>query len=96
MGVLRTSRKRFVVADRATGMIIDFEIYENMQDDVDVAINKLINLCLENGAPGDIQIRSERMEAIFGDFCQKSGIKLKRVKRLSRVDKLLKELASHV
>ena len=58
-----------------------------------VTLNRLMDICLKNGVPKEIQVRSEAMEAILGDFCKKTGIKLKVIKRLAAIDQMMKEMA---
>lgn len=83
----------FILAEQKSGQILDFEMYQSVSDDANVTLNKLMDICLENGIPKEIQVRSEAMEAILGDFCMKTGIKLKVVKRLSAIDQMMKEMA---
>jgi len=82
----------FILAERKSGLIIDFEVYQSIRDDANVALNKLISMCLEKGAPKEIQVSSEAMVAILGDFCRKTGIKLKIVKNLSAIDQMIEEM----
>jgi hypothetical protein len=63
------------------------------EDDANVALEKLIGICLENGIPKEIQIRNEAMAAILYDFCNKTGIRLKILKHLSSIDKIVDEMA---
>ena len=72
---------------------MNFEIYQSISDDANVTLNKLIGMCLEKGIPKEIQVRSEAMAAILDDFCKKTGIKLKVVKRLSSIDQVIEEMA---
>jgi len=83
-----------IIADHESGMVVDLEMYQSISDDVHVTLNKLINLFLENGIPKEIQVRSERMAGILEDFCKKTDIKLKVVKRLSSVDQVIEDMAS--
>lgn len=83
----------FILAEQKSGMVMDFEMYESISDDANVTLNKLINICLEKGIPKEIQVRSEAMAAILDDFCKKTGIKLKIVKRLSVIDQVIEEMA---
>jgi hypothetical protein len=68
-------------------------MYQSINDDADVALNRLIGFCLEKGVPREIQVRSAKMVAILDDFCQKTDIKLKMVKSLSSIDQVLEEMA---
>ena len=83
----------FILAEQKSGQILGFEMYQSVSDDANVTLNKLMDICLENGIPKEIQVRSEAMEAILGDFCKKTGTKLKVVKRLSAIDQMMKEMA---
>lgn len=83
-----------IVADLKSGMVVDLEMYQNITEDVNITLNKLIGFFLKNGIPREIQVRSERMVAILGDFCKKTDIKLKVVKRLASVDQVLDDMAS--
>jgi len=83
----------FILAEPKSGQILDFEMYRSISDDANVTLNKLISMCLENGVPKEIQVRSEAMAAILDDFCKKTGIKLKVVKRLSGIDHMMEEMA---
>ncbi len=85
--------RAYILAEQKSGQILDFKIYQSVSDDADVTLNKLVGICLENGIPKEIQVRSEAMETMLGDFCMKTGIKLKVVKRLSAIDQLMKEMA---
>lgn len=82
----------FVLAESKSGQILDFEVYQNINEDASITLNKLINLCLDRGVPKEIQVRGGAMAAILDDFCHKAGIKLKLVKRLPAVDQLMQEL----
>ena len=84
----------FIIAEQNSGLILDFEMYQSIDDDANVTLNKLIGICLEKGIPKEIKVRNESMVAILDDFCKKTGIKLKTVKRLSSVDQFIKELES--
>ena len=83
----------FILAEQKSGRIVDYEMYRNIRDDAKITLHKFIDLCLKNGVPEAIQIRSEAMTAILGDFCRKTGIKLKVVRRLSAIDQFLEEMA---
>lgn len=82
----------YVLADQKSGYIIDFEMYQGISNDANIALNKLINICLEKGIPREIQVRSGAMVAILDDFCKRIGIKLKVVKRLSSIDHMIEEM----
>jgi len=82
----------FVLAEALSGMLLDCETFENISDDANVTINRLIDICLEKGVPQEIQVRGEAMEAILEDFCKKAGIKLKVVKRLPAIDSFMREM----
>lgn len=83
----------FVLAEQKSGQILDFKMYQNIHDDANVTLNKIINFCLENGIPKEIQVRSEAMVAILEDFCKKTDIKLKVVKHLQSIDQMMEEMA---
>lgn len=85
----------FILADEKSGQILDVETYESIDEDANVTLNKLINMCLESGVPKEIQVRNERMVAILDDFCKKVGIQLKVVKRLPCIDHMMEEMAYH-
>ena len=80
-------------AEPKSGQILNFEMYDSIRDDANVCLNKLIDFCLKNGVPKEIQVRSEAMIVILDDFCKKTGIKLKSAKRLQSVDQILEEMA---
>lgn len=82
-----------IVAEQNSRSIIDFEMYQNIRDDANFALNKLVGIFLENGTPKEILVRNEAMVAILDDFCKKTGIKLKTVKRLSIIDHMIEEFA---
>lgn len=82
----------FILADKKSGMIMDYEMYRDINEDADVALHKLINSCLIDGAPSEIQVGSEMMVAIFEDLCKKTGIKLKKVKRLPEIEQFIEGL----
>jgi hypothetical protein len=84
----------FILAEQKSGQILDFEMYQSISDDANVTLNKLIGICLENGIPKEIQVRNEAMAAILDDFCKKTGIKLKVVKRLPAIDQMMEEMAN--
>jgi len=83
----------FIIVDKKSGQVLDFETYESIDEDGNVTLNKLINMCLGSGVPIEIQVRSEKMVAILEDFCKKTGIKLKFVKGLPYIDHMLEEMA---
>lgn len=82
----------FVLAEPKSGRILDFEMYKSIGDDADVCLKKLIRMCLKNGVPKEIQVRSEAMSAILEDFCKKTGIRLKVVKCLPGIDYIMEEM----
>lgn len=83
----------FILVEEKSGFVMDFEMYPSISDDANVTLNKLIGTCLEKGIPKEIQVRREIMVAILEDFCKKTGIKLKKVERLSGVDEFIEEMA---
>ncbi|HBT16584.1 MAG TPA: hypothetical protein DEB05_06465 [Firmicutes bacterium] len=83
----------FILVEPKSGLVVDFHMYQSINDDADVALNRLIGFCLEKGVPREIQVRSAKMVAILDDFCQKTDIKLKMVKSLSSIDQVLEEMA---
>ncbi len=83
----------FIIANQKSGYILDFEMYENISDDADVTIKKLIDMFIEKGRSKEIRVRSDAMFAILTDLCKKTGIKLKKVKRLPVIDHLIEEVA---
>jgi len=70
-------------------------MYQNSSDDASIVFSKLLDLCLQNGAPAEIQVRSDALVAILKDFCNKLGIKLKKVKRLTAIDEAIDSMISH-
>lgn len=84
-----------VIADAQSGMIVDFEMFQRMDDDIDITLNKLIHFSLEYGLPQEIQVRSEAMVAILQDLCDKTGIQLKLVKRLACIDEMMRDMVQH-
>nr|WP_127837518.1 hypothetical protein [Clostridium prolinivorans] len=84
----------FVIADKNNGLIVDVDVYDDMDEDANVTLNKLINLCLSNGVPKEIQVRDNKMVAILQDFCQKAGINLKKVNQLRNIDDMITEMAN--
>ncbi|HVJ48698.1 DUF6930 domain-containing protein [Desulfitobacterium sp.] len=62
----------FILAEQKSGQILDFEMYQSISDDANVTLNKLIGLCMKDGIPKEIQVRSEAMTAILDDFCKKT------------------------
>lgn len=83
----------FIMAEQKTRYILDFEIYEHISNDADVAIKRLINFIMERGMPKEIRVRSDAMVAILIDLCRKTDIKLKRVKRLPVIDHIIDEMS---
>lgn len=83
----------FILAEQVSGMILGFEMYEDISDDANVTLNKLIDICLKEGVPKEIRVRSEAMVAILDDFCKKVGIKLNIVEELPAVDEMMEEMA---
>ncbi|WP_139904794.1 DUF6930 domain-containing protein [Clostridium thermarum] len=84
----------FIIADKNNGTIVDIDVYEDIDEDANVTLNKLINLCLSNGVPKEIQVRDDKMVAILQDFCQKTGINLKKVNQLRTIDDMIAEMAN--
>jgi len=84
----------FILAEENSGLIIDFETYQNVKEDANVVLNKLIGICLEKGVPKEIQVRSEKMAAILEDLCQRAKIELAMVETLSSIDQALEEMAN--
>jgi len=82
-----------IIAEQKSRQVVDFEMYQSITDDARVTLNKLMGMCLERGTPKEIQVRSEAMIAILDDFCKKTGIKLKMVKRLTIIEHLMEEMA---
>lgn len=95
----RNSRPYFprmiVLADLSTGMIIDFEMYHDAKDNVDITLHKIIQYCLNQGLPGEIQVCKMEMIGILEDICDRTGIELKLVNRLIRIEHMMNELADH-
>jgi len=83
----------FILAEQKSGQILNFGTYQSIEEDANITLNHIIDMCLENGIPKEIQVRSEAMSAILGDFCKKTGIKLKNIKRLSVIDHVMEEMA---
>lgn len=83
----------FIVAEKNSGLVLDYFVYRNIREDADVSVNRLIDLCLQNGVPQEIQVRSEAMIAMLGDLCKKTGIRLKKANHLSIIDNILDDMA---
>lgn len=83
----------FILVDQKSGWVMDFEMYQSINDDANVALNKLMNIFLEKGIPKEIQVRGDAMAAILDDFCKKIGVKLRVVKHLSVLDEVMEEMA---
>ena len=82
----------FLCADKVSGQILAYEMYQGRHEDAKVAMDEIIKLCLQQGRPAAIQVRDDALAAILDDFCQKTGIMLKRVKRLTEIDRFLREM----
>lgn len=82
----------FLLVEVKSGLVIDFETYQSVNDDANVVLNRLIGICLEKGVPKEIQVRSEKMAAILEDLCQKANIELAIVETLSSIDLVLEEM----
>lgn len=50
-------------------------------------------MCLEKGGPSEIQVRSDAMTFMLGDFCREIGIKLWVGRRLLAIEQIMEELA---
>lgn len=81
-----------MLADKESGQLLGLEMYQGSDNDAQVTLGKLIGICLQQGAPSEVHVRSELMKAILGDFCKKAGIKLKKLKRLAAIDYAMEEL----
>jgi hypothetical protein len=86
----------FVVADRKDGFILDFEMYEDERNDADKVLNKLINIFMKDGVPGNIFVRNERLSAILGDLCKLTGIKLNVKKSLPMIEEFIDSMGSRM
>lgn len=69
--------RAFFLADGASGLILDYNMYLHARDDVDQVLTSLQALFLEKGVPREIQVRQGKMVAILEDFCKKAGVNLK-------------------
>jgi hypothetical protein len=85
--------RAFILANKKSGLILDYDMYQSIGDDADVVLNKLINLCANSGIPKEILVQNDAMAAILDDFCKKVKIKLKIVKRLAAIDQMIEEMA---
>lgn len=83
----------FIIVEKKSGIVMDFEMYQDTIDDVDVTINKLVAMFLERGMPKEIHVRNDAMVATLDDFCKKTGIKLSKVNELSGVDRMIEEMS---
>ncbi|HPT82718.1 MAG TPA: hypothetical protein PLM25_02440 [Limnochordia bacterium] len=82
----------FVLADHQTGMILDCHAYEDATEDVPQVVTRLTQHIANYGLPRELRIKSDLMAAILGDLCAKTGISLKRARRLPKVEYFLEEL----
>ncbi|MDK2836736.1 MAG: hypothetical protein PWP21_1513 [Thermosediminibacterales bacterium] len=82
----------YVVADAKSGSIMDYEMYKNTKDDADVSLNRMIGMFLNKGLPSEIHVRDERMAAILGDLCKKTGVKMRITNVLPAVDFFINEM----
>lgn len=87
--------KAFLLVDKKTGLVIDYGMYASIQDEATVVLNKLINMFLGKGTPREIQVRSDFMVSLLTDFCEKTGINLKKVRKLVAINKVLKEMGNY-
>jgi hypothetical protein len=82
----------FIILEEKSGMIIHHDLNTSERDDPTLVLNKLINLCLHNGIPQSIKVRSETMAALLKDFCKRAGIQLKIVKKLPKINQIIDSL----
>lgn len=82
-----------VVADKKSGIIRDFEMYQDEKDDAEKVINKLINIFMKDGVPVNIIVRNEQLPAILGDFCKRIGIKLNVKKELPMIQNFIDSMS---
>jgi len=86
----------FVVADRKSGLICDFEMYQDEKDDAEKVISKLNNFFIDGVVPGNIFVRNESMLAILGDFCKLTGIKLTLKEELPMIEEFVGSMSSRM
>lgn len=84
----------FILAEQKSGQILDYNMFQSVNNDANVVIHRLADICLKYGIPKEIIIRNDIMKAILGDFCLKTGIGIKVAKKLSAVDRMMKGMAS--
>lgn len=82
----------FMLADKKSGLVLDYNLYQDPENDADEVLRRLIGFFLEKGVPREIQVRPGRMTAILEDFCDKVGINLKAANNLSTIDDFLEEM----
>ena len=88
--------RAFILADRKSGRIVDHSIYQGREDDAQEVLDGMSRLFLSQGIPRKIRVRSERMVAILEDFCQKTGVKLRVVPRLEKIEAFMEALEERV
>ena len=60
----------FIIAEQKSGLILDFKMYQDINDDVNIVLNKLINIFLQKGIPKEIHVRNEEVGSILEDLCK--------------------------
>lgn len=79
-----------MLADAESGMIIFSEMAEPMDDPMIVLAEAVIDFIFEHGAPKEIRVTNVIVEAVLEQISEICKIKLRRVKRLTDFDELLK------
>lgn len=88
--------RAFILANRKSGLIVDYSAYQEQEDDAQEVLDRMSRLFLNQGIPRQIRVRSDRMVAILEDFCQKTGVKLRVVPRLERIEAFMEALEERV
>nr|PZN07278.1 MAG: hypothetical protein DIU64_12635 [Caldicoprobacter oshimai] len=82
----------YVAIEAKTSFVMGYDIYKSKEEDVDISLNNLVNMFLDNGLPGEIHVRGDRMASIVQDLCKKTGIRLKITGVLPAVDSFIEEM----
>lgn len=80
-----------LMTDAKTGQVIHQDMYESKKDDPESVLGNLEDLCKTN-KPERIEIRTDSIEWIVKDFCNKVGIELVVKQELNVIDKVMHEL----
>lgn len=83
----------FVLAERKGGTILNYAIYQELEDDASEVLNRLITFCLERGTPNKIQVKDGTLVPILETFCRRLGIKLSVMEKLSVIEDFMRGMA---